>query len=76
MRDGSVLGRCRAVYGGGKINNDISDKIVIPRSKVVIDVLVIVVWYVSLRTPALSYSPSGTRNTDEKGDAAEFKRVV
>jgi len=24
LRDGSVLGRCRAVYGGGKVTNDIS----------------------------------------------------
>ena len=24
LKDGSVLGRCRAVYGGGKITNDIS----------------------------------------------------
>ena len=42
----------------------------------ILSVLVIVVWYVSRRTPALSYSPSGTRNTDEKGDAAEFSRIA
>ena len=44
----------------------------------VIAVLAIVAWYVSRMTPVLSYplSPGGTRDTDEEGDAAEFKRVA
>ena len=44
----------------------------------VIAVLAIVAWYVSRRTPVLLYtlSPSGTRDADEEGDAAAFKRVA
>ena len=40
--------------------------------------LAIVAWYVSRRTPVLPYplSPSGARDADEEGDAAEFKRVA
>ncbi len=44
----------------------------------VIALLVLVAWYVSRRTPVLPYprSPSGTRDADEEGDAADFKRVA
>jgi hypothetical protein len=44
----------------------------------VIAVLTIVAWYVSRRTPVLLYtlSPSGARDANEEGDAAEFKKVA
>jgi len=76
LKDGSVLERCPPFMEEGRLPMILPSITTLLLGVAVLSVLVVAVWYVSRRTPVVAYSPGGTRNSDEKGGAAEFKRVA